>query len=80
MTVLICINGISIGVQADNSPESLIWVHMEVFFVSVFALEITAKLIAYKGLFWIDAWNIVDFAIVAVSVVELVLLLVTLTP
>jgi len=75
MTFLIIANGICLGVQADHAPESAGWMYLEVFFVAMFLLELGIKVFAYRGMYWTDPWNIIDFGVVAVSTAELTLVL-----
>jgi hypothetical protein len=54
--VLVMLNGVSIGVQADNDPDWIGWGWMEMVFIGFFSLELGVKLVAYQHLFWqVDA-------------------------
>lgn len=72
---LVCINGVLIGVESDYAEDSdkSIWVGIEAFFLTAFVTEIILKLIGFGLLFFTDGWNIFDFSIVGISVVELVM-------
>jgi len=59
--------------QLDNSANDPAWAVIEAIFIIVFSVEIGLKLVAFKAVFWYDYWNIMDFAIVAVSVLEILL-------
>ena len=70
---LVCANAIIIGVSADSDPESSYWFYLEIFFVSAFAIETGSKIWVFEGLFWTDNWNVMDFIIVSISLVDLFL-------
>merc|ERR1719183_1306848 len=70
---LVSLNGILIGVQADNSPDWIGWDYAEIVFIALFSIELGFKLLAYQWMFWKDTWNVIDFAIVVVSLAELIL-------
>lgn len=72
-TLIIIINAVLIGVEADTDYDYHFWMTLEVFFVAAFVLELGLKLLAFQLLFFHDPWNILDFFIVMVSLVELVL-------
>lgn len=59
--------------QSDHSPDAVGWAITEAIFVFVFSVEIGLKLVAFKVIFWYDLWNVMDFSIVFVSVLEIIL-------
>jgi len=71
--ILVCINGVLIGVQADYPDWTGLWTVTEFFFLSMFLIELGTKLIGLGYLFFTDAWNTFDFSIVGISVAELVM-------
>jgi len=69
---LVLLNGILIGVEADNPYEgSNFWEIIEYIFVTIFTFEISIKLVGFGLIFWTDWWNVMDFLIVLASVVDL---------
>jgi voltage-gated sodium channel len=71
--ILVCLNGLTIGIQADHYSDHIVWDICEYVFITLFTIELGLKLIAYKHLFWTDTWNVADFVIVLVSIVEIVM-------
>lgn len=66
------LTGITLGIQADY-PD-LDWTEpVEIVFVSLFALEFLCKLLAYGEKFFHDSFNVFEFGIVAISLVEIIL-------
>ena len=70
--ILIVINAITLGmetspVMVDRFGTILLIVDKLVLFV--FVIEIGAKLYAYGGRFFRDAWNVFDFVIVAIALI-----------
>jgi len=70
---LVCINGVLIGVQADYDKGQSFWGLIEVSFNAAFILELALKYFGFGWYFWTDAWNVADFIIVVISVVQMVL-------
>ena len=67
-----CINGIVIGVQADHDSGGDEWKMIELVFIVLFIFEILMKLVGFGIYFWVDAWNVADISIVAISVVGMI--------
>ena len=67
-----------IGVESDyaHDGDKSIWQGIEAGFLTAFVIEIILKLIGFGSLFFTDGWNIFDFGIVGISVVELVMTLI----
>ncbi|WP_240666603.1 ion transporter [Longirhabdus pacifica] len=69
---IIIINAIIIGLETDpdlyQSYHSL-FTMIDIVFLAIFTIEIALKLIVYRGKFFADGWNILDFAIVFGSLV-----------
>lgn len=68
--VLIIVNAITLGLSTSDTITSswgwfLFW--FDDFVVSVFVVEISLKLIAYGWRFFVNPWNVFDFAIVSIS-------------
>ena len=68
--VLIVINAIVIGLE--TSPEAMakagpLLKAIDLFALSVFTVEILAKLLVYRLAFFRDPWNVFDFVIVGVA-------------
>jgi len=68
--VLIIVNAITLGLSTSDTITSswgwfLFW--FDDFAVSVFVVEISLKLIAYGWRFFVNPWNVFDFAIVSIS-------------
>ena len=53
---LVCINGITIGIQADHSDWDG-WDPLEYVFVGLFTVEIALKLISFGFLFWTEWYH-----------------------
>ena len=72
---LVCVNGILIGIESDhaNENDATIWQAIEAFFLTAFVVEIIFKLVGFGYLFFTDSWNVFDFVIVGISVVELIM-------
>jgi len=71
---LIILNGVIIGIQADDTTtDQVVWDVFEAFFVIVFTAECIIKNLAMGSHFWGDGWNIFDFVIVFLSLVDVVL-------
>lgn len=66
----ILINAILIGLETYPSlyaTYSIGFEIMDVILLSIFTIEIILKLITYKGSYFRNGWNVVDFSIVALS-------------
>ena len=75
--LLVIVNAVLIGVQADISTDWEGWMWIELVFVSAFVAEIVLKLVAFRAWYWGDMWNVFDFVVVAVSTTELVFMMIT---
>ena len=67
---LIVLNGILIGLETDRRVEGRGWEAVSIVFVVIFTLEIVGKLYAFQWVFWTEGWNVFDFLVVVVSLVE----------
>jgi len=68
--VLIVINAIVIGLETSPGAMEMagpLLKAIDLFALSVFVLEIAAKLVIYRLAFFRDPWNVFDFAIVAAA-------------
>ena len=71
---IIVVNAIFLGIQADQGNETdQIWMWMETGFVIFFTVEVFLKLVSFGYLFWLSSWNILDFVIILVALIELTL-------
>ena len=69
---VIVLNGIILGLETVNSlsPQThaiLQWADQAC--LAIFIIELTMKLIAFRGSFFKDGWNIFDFVIVAIALI-----------
>lgn len=71
---IIFLNAVMLGIETDAHPDpdefSMVFFACDSFFNSAFVLELFLRLRADRWLFWCDAWNIFDFALVLVGVVD----------
>lgn len=70
--VLIILNAITLGLETSATAMIHFGSVLTVFdhlILSVFVVEITIKLIAFRGRFFREAWNVFDFLIVAIALV-----------
>ncbi len=69
---VIIFNAILLGLETSktvmNVAESLI-VALDRLCLAIFVAELVAKMVAYRGRFFRDGWNLFDFAIVGISLV-----------
>merc|ERR1712166_55174 len=73
--LLVMVNALIIGVQADIARDWHGWMWIEFGFAIVFVFEMIIKLVAFRSWFWADWWNVFDFAVVTVSTIELGLMM-----
>lgn len=75
LTVLVCVNAILIGVEAENTtPESAPYFDVcEVTFLVVFVVELMLKFFGIGWLFFRDSWNVIDLVVVGASVVDMLM-------
>lgn len=67
---LILLNAVTLGLETSASLMAAYgpWIKaVDRSILVLFTLEVGAKLIAYRGRFWREPWNLFDFAIVAVA-------------
>jgi hypothetical protein len=71
-TVLIVLNAAYIGVETDQEETNPgdFWFIAELVFLSLFSVELFLRLFGLKWLFWRDGWNIFDFCLVTVAIVD----------
>ncbi len=67
---VIIVNAITLGLE--TSPEAMavaggLIIAIDKICLSIFVIEIIAKLIAYRGRFFRNGWNIFDFVIVGIA-------------
>ncbi len=71
ITVIIVINSLLIGLETFPSVMSKYGIIIDAFdliILAMFTIEIALKIVIYRARFWTSAWNVFDFAIVAVSI------------
>lgn len=74
ITMAICINAIQMGVETDYPQYEVVYNVLEWIWVVLFGLEMTFKVI-YSGYgYFKSAWNILDFFLVSLSIVDVVVL------
>ncbi len=69
---LIIINAITIGMETSPAIVSTLgdWLkHLDNFILIIFTIEISLKVFAYRHRFFLNAWNVFDFLIVAIALV-----------
>lgn len=86
VAALICLNGLMVGIQTDYMAQKsledppLFFQVVEIIFCVVFTVELTIRLIAFRCAFFLiraqRAWNIFDFVIVNLQLVEIFMSLV----
>jgi len=82
--LVICIvaNAITIGLEADYGSENekswpSTWQAIEFMFLLIFTTELVLNLFAFGNMFWEDKWNWLDAFIIAVSLLDFFINLVT---
>lgn len=71
ITTIIIVNSLLIGLETFPSVMSKYGVVIDAFdliILAMFTIEIALKIVIYRTRFWTSAWNVFDFAIVAVSI------------
>jgi len=70
IVALILINAAILGLET-NAAIMTVWgpwlIAADRLCLAVFCVELTAKFVAYRGLFWRNGWNWFDFAVIAVA-------------
>ena len=76
ITVLVCINAILIGVEADHTTAETegTFEALELAFLVVFVVELIAKIFGIGLLFFQDSWNVIDLVVVGASILVTFLL------
>ena len=72
IVALIVINAITLGLETSPTVMAQLGVWLlalDGFILSVFVVEISAKLYAYRWRFFRDPWNVFDFLIVAIALI-----------
>ena len=72
ITVLIVVNAIILGLETDRelfARYGSLLVLIDHFCLGAFVLELVAKLVTYRSLFWKSGWNWFDFIVVAIALV-----------
>lgn len=65
---LIVVNGILVGIETDHNIAG--WEYISTSFLIIFCLEVFVKLFGTGCVYWQDLWNLLDFVIIALAVVE----------
>lgn len=72
ITAIIIVNAITLGLETSETITSriggLLW-GLDRLFLTIFVLEIAARLAVFGRSFWRDGWSIFDFIVVAVALV-----------
>jgi voltage-gated sodium channel len=69
---VILVNAVILGLETNRelmARSGTLLVILDKACLAVFLVEITCKLLAFRGLFWRSGWNIFDFVVVAVALV-----------
>lgn len=69
---LIVLNAITIGLETSASVQEVAgeWLtQLDKYILMVFTFEISLKIVAYRHRFFMNAWNIFDFSIVAIALI-----------
>ena len=69
---VILVNAVILGLETDRNlmaRSGTLLVALDKACLAIFLLEITAKLLAFRGMFWRSGWNVFDFTVVAVALV-----------
>ena len=72
IVALIVVNAITLGLETSPTVMAQLGVWLlalDGFILSVFVVEISAKLYAYRWRFFRDPWNVFDFVIVAIALI-----------
>ncbi|WP_296763422.1 ion transporter [Sediminimonas sp.] len=70
--VLIALNAVTLGLETSPTVMSVagpLLMALDTAFLTVFTLEILAKLVVYRGRFHRDPWNIFDAVVVGIALV-----------
>ncbi|XP_067349069.1 sodium channel protein type 4 subunit alpha B-like isoform X2 [Channa argus] len=73
MVVLICLNMVALMVETYDQGQLkeiiLYWIHF--VFIIIFFIEFLLKIIALRKHYFTSAWNILDFTVLAVTIMDL---------
>jgi voltage-gated sodium channel len=72
ITALICINAVTLGLETSERAMAAaggLLVALDRAILSVFVIEVSAKIVAYGRRFPRDPWNVFDFLVVAIGLV-----------
>eukprot|EP00746_Dinoflagellata_sp_MGD_P003493 gnl/MRDRNA2_/MRDRNA2_106790_c0_seq1.p1 gnl/MRDRNA2_/MRDRNA2_106790_c0~~gnl/MRDRNA2_/MRDRNA2_106790_c0_seq1.p1 ORF type:complete len:617 (+),score=105.03 gnl/MRDRNA2_/MRDRNA2_106790_c0_seq1:166-2016(+) len=71
IAVAVSSNAIQMGVETDHPEYATVYMLMENTFAAIFAFEMIAKLYFYKLGYFRSRWNILDFSLVWLSIIDL---------
>ncbi len=69
---IIVLNAITLGLETSDSVMARVGpllLTLDAIFLTVFVIEIAARLIAHGARFWRDPWSVFDFIVVAIALV-----------
>lgn len=69
---LIVLNAITIGIETSDSAKAALGVWLtsiDKYILIIFTIEIALKIVAYRHRFFMNAWNLFDFSIVAIALI-----------
>ncbi len=72
IVAVILLNAVILGLETDRDLMASIgfWlILVDKACLVVFLIEIACKLLAFRGLYWRNGWNLFDFAVVAIALV-----------
>ncbi|MEC1158657.1 MULTISPECIES: ion transporter [Cytobacillus] len=70
--ILIVLNAILVGIETYPSvyePHHQVFTLIDYLLLAIFTIEIILKLVAYRGTYFRNGWNLLDFSIVALSLI-----------
>lgn len=72
ITAVIVLNAIVLGLETDagwRTAHGPMLVAVDRLCLAIFVVELIVKLSVYRGLFWLNGWNVFDAAVVGVALV-----------
>ncbi|MCL4847449.1 MAG: ion transporter [Acidobacteria bacterium] len=72
ITAVIVLNAIVLGLETDagwRTAHGPVLVAVDRLCLAIFVVELIVKLSVYRGLFWLNGWNVFDAAVVGVALV-----------
>ena len=69
---IIILNAITLGLETSKTAMSVaggLIIAVDRICLSIFTAEIIAKLVAYRGRFFRNGWNVFDFVIVGIALI-----------